>query len=197
MTRSFAAALLVVAALAHAEPPRKLKGKKSESAPKVDLSLPSFDGIPKDQKLETAKPKDNKDAPSTPKVDEGYTVVRIVTGKSFTRSPEGAKASAPYPAVALTSSNPNVTEAFSSVIRVKSPAKKNARIEVAVLDQRADTVMEASGELRFTSGDEAEWQVDWEPTQIRTPGDFQYLVRVGGNPLGTFPLKIGAAAAAK
>lgn len=189
------AAVLTLSLPAAAEQPRKLKGTKSESAPKVSLDLPTFDAIPKDQKLETATKKDRQTGPSTPKIDEGYSVVRIVIGKAFIRTPEGAKPSAPYPAVALTSTNPNVTEAFSSIIRVKSGARRNARIEVAVLDQRADTVMEASGELRFNTGDEAEWQVDWDPTQIRNPGDFQFLVRVGGNPLGTFPLKISAGTA--
>jgi hypothetical protein len=119
-----------------------------------------------------------------------------VHGKSFIRSPEGAKAATPFPQVTVTA-NPYMTEKFSSVVRVKSPAKKNARIEVAILDQRSDTVMEASGELRFGTGDEAEWQVDWEPSGIRNPGEFQVLVRIGGNPLGTFPLKVALAPDAK
>ena len=131
----------------------KLKGSKKEGAPKLDLGLPKFGEIPKDQKLESAKSKtDEQNGPSTPKVDEGY-----------------------------------------SVVRVKSPGKKGSSIDVVILDQRGDTVMEASGQLRFGNGVEAEWQVDWEPTAIRNPGDFQVLVRVGGNPMGTFPLKLATA----
>lgn len=190
MLRSFLIAALSLSLVALADPPKKLKGSKKEAAPKIDLALPAFGELPKDQKLENASKKtETQDAPSTVRADEGYTVVRVVHGKSFIRSPDGAKPATPYPQVNVTT-NPFMTEKFSSVIRVKSPAKKNARIEVAILDQRADTVMEASGELRFGTGDEAEWQVDWEPSGIRNPGEFQVLVRVGGNPLGTFPLKV-------
>jgi hypothetical protein len=173
----------------------KLKGSKKEAAPKLDLGLPTFNEIPKDQKLEKPKaPADPQMAPSGSRVDEGYTVVRVVHGKTFLRSPDGAKPSAPFPQVTV-AGNPLLTEKFSSIIRVKSPGKKNSRIEVAILDQRGDTVMDASGEIRFGTGEEAEWQVDWEPTGIRNPGEFQVLVRIGGNPLGTFPLKVATAAA--
>lgn len=173
----------------------KLKGSKKEAAPKLDLGLPTFNAIPKDQKLEKPKdPEAAQTAPSGTRIDDGYTVVRVVHGKGFMRSPDGAKPSAPFPQVTA-SGNPLLTEKFSSVIRVKSPGKKNTRIEVAILDQRSDTVMEASGELRFGNGEEAEWQVDWDSTGIRNPGEFQVLVRIGGNPLGTFPLKVATAAA--
>jgi hypothetical protein len=110
--------------------------------------------------------------------------------KSFLSSPEGAKPTGPLEQVTLTN---RTTEKFSSVVRVKDPAKRNARIEVAVLDMVGDTVMEASGELYFRGGDETEWTVDWDPTGVRGPGTFQVLVRVGGQPLGTFPLKFAEA----
>ncbi|MFO0600473.1 MAG: hypothetical protein U0228_34510 [Myxococcaceae bacterium] len=172
----------------------KLKGSKKEGAPKLDLGLPKFGEIPKDQKLESAKSKtDEQNGPSTPKVDEGYSVVRVVHGKSFIRAPDGAKSATPYNQVTVTPGNPWQTEKFSTVVRVKSPGKKGSSIDVVILDQRGDTVMEASGQLRFGNGVEAEWQVDWEPTAIRNPGDFQVLVRVGGNPMGTFPLKLATA----
>ncbi len=177
-----------------AEPAPKLKGTKKESAPKLNLGLPSFNEIPKDQKLESAQGKEKtQTGPSGARLDEGYTLVRVVHGKTFVRSPDGAKPSAPFTQLTV-SSNPFVTEKFSSVVRVKSPAKKNTRIEIVILDQRGDTVMDAQGELRFSSADETEWQVDWEPTGVRAPGDFQVLVRVGGNPLGTTPLKVVAGA---
>ncbi len=194
MLRTLVLAALSLALVVHAEEPRKLKGSKKESAPKLDLGLPTFGAIPKDQKLESAKGKpEAQNAPSASRADEGYTVVRVVHGKSFIRGADGAKPSTPFAQVTVTS-NPFNTEKFSSVVRVKSPARKNARIEIAILDQRSDTVMEASGELRFGNAEETEWQVDWEPTGIRNPGEFQVLVRVGGNPLGTFPLKVAVAA---
>lgn len=175
-----------------AEPAPKLKGSKKDKAPKLDLGVPTFSDIPKDQKLETATPKDKQQtSPTSTRLDETYTLVRVVHGKTFVRGPDGAKPSSPYTQVMATS-NPFATERFSSVIRVKSPAKKNTRIEVVILDQRGDTVMDAQGELRFANAEETEWQVDWEPTGFRAPGDFQVLVRVGGTPLGTTPLKVVA-----
>ncbi|MGV3619869.1 MAG: DUF6941 family protein [Archangium sp.] len=193
MNRSLLIVCVLVSFVAGAaEPAPKLKGSKKEQAPKLDLGVPTFTEIPKDQKLETATPKDNKQtSPTSTRVDESYSLVRVVHGKTFTRGPDGAKAATPYTQVVATS-NPNTTERFSSVIRVKSPAKKNTRIEVVVLDQRGDTVMDAQGELRFASSEETEWQVDWEPTGFRAPGDWQVLVRVGGTPLGTTPLKVVA-----
>lgn len=163
---------------------------KKTSAPKLDLQMPTFKEIPKDQKLESKKdPADGQLAPSGARPDEAYTVIRVVHGKSFTRSPDGAKPSPPFNELAA-SGNPLTTEKFSTVVRVKSPGKKNTRIEVVILDPRGDTVMDASGEIRFGTGVEAEWQVDWDSTSIRAPGDFQVLVRIGGAPLGTFPLKV-------
>lgn len=195
MNRSILAAALLALPLVAvaADPAPKLKGSKKEQAPKIDLGLPTFTEIPKDQKLESAAGKDKtQTAPTSTRADERYTLVRVVHGKSFTRGPDGAKAAAPFTQLTV-STDPFVTERFSTVIRVKSPAKKNTRIEVVILDQRGDTVMDAQGELRFATNDETEWQVDWEPTGVRAPGEFQVLVRVGGTPLGTTPLKVVAA----
>lgn len=193
LLRSSIVLALSLSLSAQAAEPR-LKGTKKESAPKLDLGLPTFNQIPSDQKLETVKEKpDAQQGPSGARAEEGYSIVRVVHGKGFTRGPDGARASTPFATVKV-AGNPLTTEKFSSVVRVKSPAKKNSRIEVAILDFRGDTVMEASGELRFGTGEEAEWQVDWDPSGVRGPGDFQVLVRIGGNPLGTFPLKVTASA---
>lgn len=194
MSRALPLVALLLAVAAHAEEPKKLKGAKKESAPKLDLGIPSFGELPKDQKLESARGKTEKvDSPSGARVEEGYSVVRVVHGKGFIKSPEGAKPSAPFTQVTA-SGPPWMTEKFSSVIRVKSPAKKGSRIEVAILDTRDDTIMEASGELFFRTGDETEWQVDWDSSGIRGPGEFKLLVRVGGTPMGTFPFKVAPAA---
>ena len=187
------AALSLSAAVVHAEEPRKLTGSKKESAPRLDLGLPTFNALPTDQKLEKSKRVETQLKPSGTRADEGYTVMRVVHGKGFLRGPDGAKPSTPFPQVTV-SGNPLMTEKFSSVVRVKSPGKRNTRIEVVILDPRGDTVMDASGELRFGTGEEAEWQVDWEPSGVRNPGEFQVLVRLGGNPMGTFPFKVAAAA---
>lgn len=197
MTRQIVVTTLLTMSLVASagEPAPKLKGTRKESAPKLDLGLPAFNAIPKDQKLETAQPKQDEPVGASGKrADEGYTLVRVVHGKNFTRSADGAKPTAPFPAVTWDPQTLTL-EKFSSIIRVKSPGKRTTRIEVVILDTRTDTVMDASGELRFGNSDEAEWQVDWDPSSARGPGEFQVLVRVGGNPLGTTPLKVVSAAA--
>jgi len=190
MTRLVLVASLLSLGLALAADPER-KGSKKEAAPKLDLGLPQFDALPTDTKLETSKPKQDTLQTKKSAVEEGFSVVRVVHGKAFLRGPDGAKPSAPFTQVTLTN---NTTEKFSTVVRVKNPAKHNASIEVVVLDFRGDTVMDASGEISFRGKeDETEWTVDWEPTGVRGPGDFQVLVRVGGNPLGTFPIKFAEA----
>ena len=193
--RTLLTVVLLLSSFALGEEPRKLKGSKKDTAPKVDLGLPAMGNLPTDQKLQHASGKpDQQQGPSAARADEGYSVVRVVHGKGFIKSPEGSKPSTPFPSVTATPGNPWQTEKFSSIVRVKNPAKKNTSIEIVFLDQRGDTVMDATGQLRFPStGDEAEWQVDWEPSSIRNPGEFQVLVRVGGNPLGTFPVTVAAA----
>jgi hypothetical protein len=113
----------------------------------------------------------------------------VLHARSFLRSPEGAKAAAPFTQVNLTGPAPFTSEKFSSIIRVKSPAKRRAHIEVAILDARGESVMEADGEVSFRAGDEAEWAVEWAPTTLRFAGDFQVQVRIAGNQIGTFPIK--------
>jgi hypothetical protein len=151
--------------------------------------LPTFKKVPKDQQLQKARPAAEQNTPSA-HGDESYTVIQIVHGKAFTRTPEGSKASAPFTQVTV-SGNPLVTEKFSTVVRVKSPTRRNTRVSLAILDPRGETLMDASGELGFakTGGDEAEWSVDWDSSPVRAAGDYQLQVSVGGAVLGTFPIK--------
>lgn len=189
--------LVVVALIAgssFAEEPKpkdpKLKGSMKQSAPKITLDLPTFNTIPTGEGMKKVEEKPVADRPTTTEGQASYTVVSVQHGKSFIRTPTGSKPSAPYPSVTA-SGNPLMTEKFTTVIRVKAPDKKTTSIEVAVLDPRGDTTMSANGRLSFKA-DEQDWTVDWDPTGIRNAGDYQVLVRVGGNPLGTFPLKIEA-----
>jgi hypothetical protein len=168
----------------------KLKGSVKQSAPKIDLGLPAFGAIPRGDDLKKVEEKPTQDGPTVTAGQATYTIVSVQHGKGFVRTPTGSRPSAPYPAVTADGS-PLMTEKFSSVVRVKAPDKKSTSIEVAVLDPRGDTVMDASGTLTFKN-DETDWTVDWEPTGIRAAGDLQVLVRIGGNPLGTFPLKVEA-----
>lgn len=190
MTKTLLALTLLCAAATLAADPPKLKGKMKKDAPKLDLGMPTFNEIPKGQGLQ--KPKDQAQPEQTRSSPDGpapYSVVRVVNGKSFVRTAQGAKASAPFPGV-LVSGDPLMSEKFGSVIRVKSPSKRSGSIEVSIADARGDTVMEASGAIQFGTAEEAEWTVDWEPTGIRRAGDLQMTVKVAGQVLGTFPLKV-------
>lgn len=174
-------ALVVVAAtITYAEEPKRLVGTRKDTAPKVDLGLPAFKELPKDVKLEKAKAAEGQQGP---RADEGYTILRVAHGRG------GADAGVE---TLQLGSNPLTTPKFTSSVRVKAPSRRNARIDVAVLDPRGDAVMEASGELVFNpkdKTDETEWIVEWSPTTVRAAGEFSVSVRIGGNPMGAFPIK--------
>jgi hypothetical protein len=187
--------LLSLVAFAQTKTEPKLKGTMKQGAPKLDLGIPRFDALPKGDDMKKVDEKAPTERAATAPGVSPYTIVGVQHGKGFLRTPTGSKPSAPYPAV-MASGNPLMTEKFSTVVRVKAPEKKNASIELAVLDPRGDTVMDAQGQVTF-KGEEADWTVDWAPSGIRAVGDFQVLVRIDGNPLGTFPLKIEAKADAK
>jgi hypothetical protein len=162
--------------------------KSKKPAPKMNFQIQKFDAIP-NAELKAAKPaEDAQTAPNAKRAQDGYTVEGVIHGKGFIRTPAGAVASAPFTQVKITKGNPFQTEKFSTIVRVKNAAKKTAQIELAILDARGDTVMEAKGTLAFKT-ETAEWTVDWDPTNVRGPGEYQVLVRVDGNPSGPFPLK--------
>ncbi|MCA2981913.1 MAG: hypothetical protein INH41_09845 [Myxococcaceae bacterium] len=176
---------------ASAEVPRpKLKGRVTQGAPKIDLGLPAFDALPRGEGLERAVEAPAQGAPTATSGKVAYTVVSMQHGKAFIRSPTGARPSTPFPAVTATGS-PLVTEAFTTVVRVRAPERKSASIEVQVTDARGDTVMEASGALAFKA-DESDWTVEWEPTPVRSGGEYQVSVRIGGAAVATGPLTIEA-----
>lgn len=169
-----------------------LAAAADKKKPKLDLGLPAsnFSPVPTGEGMQKKVEKQTGTEPTVTTTGAHYEVVRVSHGKAFIRTPAGAQPSTPFPAV-QTSGNPPVTEKFSSVVRVKCPEKVNAPIEIVILDMRGDTVMDASGQLQFRGQKETEldWTVDWEPTQLqRGAGAYQVLVRVGGQPMGTFPL---------
>jgi hypothetical protein len=178
----------VFATAAPADEP-KLKGTVKKQAPKLDLGLPTFDAIPKGEGLQKVKEKRAVDESKSSESKGLYTVVSVIHGKSFIKAPTGSKPAAPFPGV-MVAGDPPTTEKFSSIVRVKCAEKRNANIEVIVRDMREDTVMEASGTLIFRGTDEAEWSVDWAPSGLRRKGDLSVLIRLSGNEVGIFPLKI-------
>ena len=177
----------VVATHTWAAEPKTLKGTKTQSAPKIDLGLPSFGALPKADGLQKNAPPKEQTAPT-----QAAPAETAITIQSVTHSKMGKGGAAPVSSI-FASGNPLMTDKFSSNIKVKSPTKRSTGIEVAILDGRGQSVMEASGTLNFRTGsDETEWHVDWDGSTIRAAGDFVVQVTVGGDTKATFPLKIEA-----
>ncbi|MBI3182259.1 MAG: hypothetical protein HYZ28_08965 [Myxococcales bacterium] len=183
------AASTLALALAGPALAQKSKGKGKLN---MDLNLPTFGALPTGEGLQ--KPKAEKDlpTPTTTSIDAKYEVVRLQHGRSFMRSASGATPmGGALESIALTG-NPPTSERFTTVVRVKCPQRLNSSIELAVLDPRGDTAMTATGEVNFrgTKQDEVDYTVEWDPTPMRSGGDFQVLVRIGGQVMGTWPLKV-------
>ncbi len=193
-TTLLALSLCAFAPAAHATETKKPAAKESGKM-KMDLNLPSFGAVPKGDDI--AQPKaDNKAIESTTTASNAtYTVLRVLHGKQFTRSASGATPSGSIEPISLSGTPPS-TPKFTTVVRVKSPQRVNSSIDVVILDPRGDTAMTASGEVNFrgTKQDEVDYTVDWDPTPQRAGGQFQVMVRIGGQVMGTWPLKVEDAA---
>jgi hypothetical protein len=180
--------LLAFGVEGRADEPKKPSGTKKQQVPKLDLSLPTFEQLPSDEGLRkpTAPPPMTSPVHSDP--GEGFTLVALTHAKTFVGTIQGLKPAAPMAQVEL-SGNPLTTEPFTTVVRVRSPARRSSSVEVTILDPREHSALEAKGQLVFKNSDEAEWAVDWAPTGVRSAGEFQVQVRVGGLILATSPLK--------
>ena len=191
MVRALGVVVLCIASLALAADKPKAKAGGKGAGPKLDLGLgptTPMGGLPMD-KLEKPKEATADQQTRTSAASEPYTVLAVLHGKSFAKGPKGSAPAAPFPGLVV-AGDPPTSERFSTVVRLRSPEKRNTSVEVAVLDVRGDTVMEASGQILFGNAEEAEWSVDWQPSWVKRKGPLQVLVRVGGNPLGTWPLPV-------
>ena len=181
---------------------KRLKGDmKVQPAVVPKLDLGNLGTVPKGEGLKADRPAPVATGPARP-AEVRYDVVSVVHARGLVPGAAGAMVprSGPLEAVTLTAGKPPTLERFSTVLRVRSAARQSAPLDVAVLDNRGDTAMTASGTLTFrgtgkAEGDDvAEYVVDWTPTPARSPGRFQVLVRVAGQALGTFPLRVEAEA---
>ena len=171
-----------------ADEPKKPIGTKKPQVPKLDLSLPTFEQLPSDEGLRKPTAQTPMTSPMHSDPGEGFTLVALTHAKTFVGTTQGLKPAAPMAQVEV-SGNPLTTEPFTTVVRVRSPARRSSSVEVTILDSREHSVLEAKGQLVFKNSDEAEWAVDWAPTGVRSAGEFQVQVRVGGLILATSPLK--------
>lgn len=190
------AALLSAAAFAGDPPKTTAKpkaGTKTQKPVVPSFSLPSMGEVPKADGLVRPKAETDQQRESSAvrAADAKYDVVKVEFAKAFVRSPKGQVPVAPFQSVALRG-DPPTTEKFSSLLRVKSAQKTDAPLEMVILDPRGDTAMSAQGELVFrgSTTDEVEYTVDWDPTPLRSAGKYQVLVRIAGEPKGTWPLLI-------
>jgi len=191
MARKKIFALTIVALVVSAAALAEGAGKKPKSPDVSSITLPPLAEIPTADGISPPAAERLATEPSAP-ASAVYSVTKIQHAKSFLLSRLG-----PLPVggaidqVHLGGKPPSF-EKFSTAVRVKSPQKVNAMIEVLVLDPRGDVAMSAAGELRFrgAKGDEVDYVVDWDAVPCRWAGDFLVAVRVGGQPMGTWPLKV-------
>jgi len=174
------------------------EGSKPRPAVSVPtITLPALRDLPNAEGMKRPAVEKGASEPTVSNVPATYRVVKLQHARSFLQARVG-----PLPVGGtLTSINlsgkPLTTEKFSTAIRVKSPQRVNARIEIAIVDFRGDMVMSSAGELRFrgAKGDEVDYTVDWDPVPWRAAGDraagdFQVVVRVAGQPMGLWPLTL-------
>jgi hypothetical protein len=191
--------LALIAAVVFALPVQAQSAKEKDPKPAAkkstgfDLDLPSFKAIPKGEEMQSATPKAGLgQGQTTSSFDSSYEVTKVVHARSFARAAGGASPVGGALESILLGGNPLKTERFQTVVRVKSPQRTGASIDVVILDPRGDTTMEASGTVNFRQAnqDEAEWTVEWEPTTCRSGGDYKVMVRVAGQVMGSWPLKL-------
>lgn len=181
------------ASAAEPAPSTTKSGKKKADVPKMDLDIGGIGGdLPRADGLQ------GKTAPSegiSPKItaqDVKYEVVKVEHAHAFTRSAAGAKPVGGALQVLQLYGRPPATPKFSTLVRVKATRNINTSIELVILDQRGDTALSGNGEVSFrgSKNGEVDWLIDWEPVARPSGGDYKLLVRVGGEPKGTWPLKV-------
>jgi len=191
MARKKICALTIVALVVSAAALAEGAGKKPKSPDVSSITLPPLAEIPTADGISPPAAERLAPEPSAPS-SPVYSVTKIQHAKSFLLSRLGPLPTGGAIDRVHLEGKPPSFEKFSTAVRVKSPQKVNAMIEVLVLDPRGDVAMSAAGELRFrgAKGDEVDYVVDWDAVPCRWAGDFLVAVRVGGQPMGTWPLKV-------
>lgn len=174
-----------------ARTPAKQQTTKKKKVNAPSFELPSLGALPSGEGLVAPKSDATQGAVRSSPSDATYQVTQVQHARTFTRGASGlVPMGGPLEQVLIVGSPPS-TEPFSTAVRVKCPQRVDAGIELVVMDGRGDTVMSATGQLTYrgTKSDETDYQVDWDATPWPRGGDFQLLVRIGGRPLGTWPMK--------
>jgi hypothetical protein len=183
---------LLLAALLLALPylAQEAKGAKKDSLGLSGLRMPSLGSVPKAEGLQAPKAAPLPEGTRQSGGPAQYKVVEVVHAAGFVAGEKGPQPMGePLTQVSL-KGKPPTTERFSTLLRVDSTSPSGAPIEVLVLDGRGETVMQSSGRLSFGGTTSSHFQVDWTPSGLRRGGTYQVLVRVAGEPLGTWPLEV-------
>ncbi len=189
---------LSLPALAADPVPAKPAGAKPAPAKKKPakpmFEMPSLGEVPKADGATRARSASDGlgSGTRTAASDATYQVVRVVHAKAFVGASTGNSPVGGVLETVKLKGTPPQTEKFSSVVRVKSAQRIGAPIDVVLLDPSGNTALSASGELTYrgAKSDEAEWVVDWDPSPVRGPGQYQVLIRIAGHPMGTWPLNV-------
>jgi hypothetical protein len=192
MTRMSLLLCAALAATAAAETPAKPKASAKGKTKAPEITIPSFGAIPKGEDMKAVKSTDLGMETKASAAAASYTVLKVQHGRSFLRSPTGATPAGGGLQEITLSGVPPSTEKFTTVVRVKCAQKANTSIDLVLLDPRGDTVMSSSGELNYrgTKSDELDYSIDWTPTPWPSGGEFKMLVRIGGQAMGTWPVKV-------
>jgi hypothetical protein len=168
-------------------------GKGKLEVPKIDLS--GMAAIPTGEGLQAKKEDPNPMVPRAGDGDLKFQVITVAHARQFSRTGKGyAPVGGLLKTVAL-EGTPPATPKFTTFVRVRATRETDAAIEVALLDPSGDTAMSGTGHIRFKkygTGADADWTIDWDPTPCPRGGTYQVLVRVGGQPMGTWPLEVVA-----
>lgn len=174
------------------------EAKTAKAKVKVpSFTMPSLGEVPRAEGLTQKKAPTMSGATRTAAKSPSYEVLEIAHAAGFTAGPNGPQPLGTYMKAVDLKGKPLSTERFSTLVTIRSEQKQGAPIDVAVLDTRGDTVLSATGEFSFVDqqGDPAKgyttrYQIDWEPSPVRGPGAYKVLVRIGGRPMGTWPLVV-------
>lgn len=169
--------------------------KEKATAPKLDLGLGNLGGeLPSVDGIEAKKATVQQQSPQITTRDVKFEVLEVVHAYDFVRTAQGTRPNGEILQEVGLYGHPPSTPKFATMVRVKATQNVNTSIELVILDPRGDTALSGSGELLFagSKNGEVDWVIDWAPTARPQGGEFKLLVRIGGQPMGTWPLKVVA-----
>ena len=179
-----AAVISVVAASAAAAEGKSAEATKGASAaPKIDLQLP---GLPKLDGVKGAA-----EEPGAPSAEGPPVLEKVEHARDFDANTGGRKPRGPVIKEFRVKSLPATTEAFKTLLRLKSPGGKPLRLELNLLAPDGTVVADTSTDVSFPYGkDTMELVVKWDGIAAKAAGTYVIEVLAGGQKLGAAPIEI-------